>query len=123
MTGNTPGEHIEVTSWDDINNVTSRIGEKQKQLIKEHLNERLPDNHVVVWLPEFIRDKSIDPIVGDDQLYVCRVEDYSDDAWAATQDGIEETEFLPKSWSIIFERGTEFERIESEQTGLTGWAR
>ena len=40
---NTPGERIEATTWDDINNVTSRINDKQKQLIKEHVNERLPD--------------------------------------------------------------------------------
>ncbi|WP_226007401.1 hypothetical protein [Natrinema salinisoli] len=118
----TPGARIDVTEWRDIDDVTGRITERQKQLVKERLNAGLPgDDYAVVWLPEFIRDKDLETIEGDDQLHVCRVEDYSDDAWTATQDGMDDVEYLPKSWTIAFRRGEGFDRVESEQTGLTAW--
>ncbi|WP_121822123.1 hypothetical protein [Halostella salina] len=123
----TPGEHVAVTEWSDIDTVTRRLTEAQKQLIKTHLNEGLPEEHAIVWLPEFIEKPGILAVDGAEQLYVVKVEDYSSDAWRATQPETDATytsdaEYLPKSWTIVFERGDEFERVESEQTGLASFA-
>jgi hypothetical protein len=120
----TPGKRIEVSGWSDIEDTTNQMEERQKQLIKETLNRGLPDRQSLVWLPEFIRDKDLDTVKGDDRLIVCDVEDYSDDAWAATQPDTEhEPEYLPKGWAVIFEKDEECGEIESDQTGLHGWAR
>lgn len=123
-TQTTPGERITVEEWHDINDVTTRIDDRQKQLIKETLNRGITDGQSLIWLPEFVRGKDLDTVKGDDRLIVCDVEDYSDDAWAATQPGTDhEPEYLPKGWTVIFEKDEECGEIESDQTGLHGWAR
>lgn len=122
----TPGEHVAVTEWGDIDTVTRRLTEAQKQLIKTYLNDGLPDEHAIVWLPEFISKPGIVPMDGAEQLFIIKVEDYSEDAWRATQPATDaeytsDAEYLPKSWTIVFERGDDYDRVESEQTGLAAF--
>lgn len=117
--GTTPGEHVEVTKWEDIDSVSSKVSEGEKELVKSVLN-RSDEGVQVVWFPDFIapEEKGLAPIQSGSQLVECRVEDYSDDAWSVQQGNQGDVEFLPKDWVIVFEKVTSDE-LENEQTSLT----
>ena len=117
-----PGDRITVNEWGDIDTTTQRIDEQQKQVVKSLLNDEIPEGKSIIWLPEFINpeSKNLETVGGHDQLAVCTVTDYSEDAWAVTQ-GDTEPEFVPKDWSVVFDAG-EFDEIVSEQSGLSQWS-
>lgn len=114
----TPGDLVEVESWNDIDSVPSRVTDEQKDLVKAELN-RSEKGTQIVWFPEFIHphSKGLDPIHSGSHLVRCDVADWSDDAWMVEQDGEEPCEFVPKDWSIVFVKATDAE-IENEQTTL-----
>jgi len=120
----TPGQRLEVTSYEQLQDVSSKIDDREIEIVKSLLNNELEpgSDESIVWLPEFIRRGSdLEPVDGSEELFICSVEDYSEDAWGATQQETE-TEFLAKSWAVIFDSATS-EELESSQKGLTSWAK
>lgn len=47
-TTNTPGEYVTVDSYDDIDDVSDRVREPEKNTVKQLLNGALPEEHDVV---------------------------------------------------------------------------
>lgn len=115
MTGN--NRQISVTEWADIESVPD-LNDREKQEVAELLRNGTP---TVVWVEEWLRQqKNLDPVTGCPSLFTGDVADHSDKAWRVTQGG--ETEYLPKSCSVVIEADPDCVEIRSPQTGLGAFA-
>lgn len=120
-----PGDHVTVNDWNDIDAAPDQVCGQDKDRIAALFRDGLADGaDAIGWFPDFVLDdddRDVDLVENSDHLAMGSVEDYSDDAWRFTQphlSGKRDALFAPKSWTVMFERGSRMEDLETPQSGL-----
>jgi len=122
-----PGTHVEVQDWKDIDSAPDKVSGQDKDLVAAGFREGLAhDYEAIAWLPDFKLDELDDELElmeTSDHLVAGVVEDYSDKAWRITQphrrDAVDDYGvYAPKSWTIVFEKGSRLDDLDTPQKGL-----
>lgn len=127
--GDGPGDVVEVSEWSDIDNAPSVVTGAEKELVAQLFRDGIPNGYdAVVWIPDFKLDDDdveIEVLEGSDNLAAGVIKSYSDKAWKFIQPHCYDAtwgEFLPKSWTVVFEPTGRLEALEAPQRGLTDFA-
>lgn len=118
----TDANHVLVTGWESLEPVQHPdLTDRDKQRVATIFTEQSWE--YVIWIPTWLlEDKApIETVESSEHLAVGDIDDYSEKAWQFGQPHRNQprTQFLPKSETIVFERGAE--SIETPQQGLAAF--